>query len=194
MNIAIYIYDNAEVLDFSGPFEVFCTASRICEEEDLFSVFLVGETGELVTARAGFKVIPRYGFHNHPEIDVLIVPGGVHAGEMEKPQVINWISKQSEKASLTASVCTGAFLLAQAKVTGLKKVTTHWDDIEPLRERFPNLDVIENIRWVDEGRIMTSGGISAGIDMSLHIVGKLHSIELAERTARQMEFIWTKNI
>jgi len=193
MNIAIYIYDNAEVLDFSGPFEVFCTASRICEEEDLFSVFLVGETGELVTARAGYKVIPHYGFHNHPEVDVLIVPGGVHAAEMEKPQVIEWISEQSKKASLTASVCTGVFLLAQAKVAGLKKVTTHWDDIEPLRESFPELEVVENVRWVEEGSIVTSGGISAGIDMSLHLVSKLHSSELAERTARQMEFIWTKN-
>lgn len=194
MNIAIYIYDYAEVLDFSGPFEVFSTASRICKEENLFNVFLVGETGELVTARAGYKVIPHYGFHNHPDIDVLIVPGGVHMAEMKKPLVVNWISEQSRKASLTASVCTGAFLLAQAKVTGLKKVTTHWDDIEPLKESFPDLEVFENVRWVDEGDIVTSGGISAGIDMSLHLVGKLHSIELAEKTAHIMEFVWTKNI
>ena len=78
MNIGIYIYDQAEVLDFSGPFEVFSTASRVCSSEDPFSVFLVGETGRVVNARAGYRVIPAYGFHNHPIIDVLIVPGGVH--------------------------------------------------------------------------------------------------------------------
>jgi transcriptional regulator GlxA family with amidase domain len=87
MNIGIYIYDQAEVLDFSGPFEVFSTASRICEDSNFFNVFLVGETGDTVIARAGYKVFPNYGFHDHPKIDVLIVVGGVHTDEMDKPQV-----------------------------------------------------------------------------------------------------------
>ena len=193
MNIGIYIYDQAEVLDFSGPFEVFSTASRICEKGEPFNVFMIGETGEVVTARGGYKINPNYGFHNHPAIDVLIVAGGVHTDEMKKTSTINWISQQAKKASIVASVCTGAFLLAQANVLQTQKVTTHWEDIPDLRKMFPQLKVIENIRWVDEGKLLTSGGISAGIDMSLHLVSRLYGEDLAEKTARQMEFSWTKN-
>lgn len=193
MNIGIYIYDQAEVLDFSGPFEVFSTASRVCENNEPFDVFLIGETGSTVIARAGYKVIPDYGFHDHPKIDVLIVVGGIHTEEMKKPHVVDWISQQAKISSKVASVCTGVFLLAQAKVLQEQKVTTHWEDIPDLRRMFPKLEVIEGVRWVDEGDLFTSGGISAGIDMSLHLVSKLYSEALAEKTAKQMEFSWTKN-
>jgi len=97
MNIGIYIYDHAEVLDFSGPFEVFSTASRVCLTGNPFTVFLIGETGQIVYARAGYKVTPAYGFHKHPTIDVLVVAGGVHTEEMLKPKVIHWISEQGQK-------------------------------------------------------------------------------------------------
>ena len=193
MNVGIYIYDQAEVLDFSGPFEVFATASRLCSSGDPFTVFLVSETGNTVTARGGYSVNPAFGFHNHPAIDVLIVVGGVHTEEMSKVQVINWIEEQAKTAKLVASVCTGAFLLAEAKVLTTENVTTHWEDIPDLRTSYPNLTVHESTRWVDEGAIVTSAGISAGIDMSLHLIGKLHTFELATRTARQMEFDWTQN-
>lgn len=138
-------------------------------------------------------MIPDYGFHNHPEIDLLIVVGGVHSDEMNKTEVIEWIALQSTKAKMVASVCTGVFLLAKAGVVENEKVTTHWEDIPDLKNSFPKLDVQEGVRWVDEGNLITSGGISAGIDMSLHLVSKLHSLALAEKTARQMEFSWTKN-
>jgi len=193
MNIGIYIYDEAEVLDFSGPFEVFSTAARVSGTPDIFNVFLVSETGDTVTARGHYKVVPHYAFSNHPTIDVLIIVGGVHTGELSKPQVLDWIKAQSNNAQLVASVCTGAFLLAEAKVLDKQKVTTHWEDIPDLRTAYPNLDVIENHRWVDVGNIITSGGISAGIDMSLYLVSKIHSQALAEQTARQMEFDWTTN-
>ncbi len=193
MNVGIYIYDQAEVLDFSGPFEVFSTASRICSSEEPFDVFLVGETGDIVKARGGYTVHPSYGFHNHPKIDVLIVVGGVHTDEISKAQVIDWIAEKAKKAKLVASVCTGAFLLAEARILTTQNVTTHWGDISDLRKSYPDLTVHESTRWVDEGSVVTSGGISAGIDMSLHLVSRLHSSELAEKTARQMEFNWTKN-
>ncbi|MEO0647639.1 MAG: DJ-1/PfpI family protein [Cyanobacteria bacterium J06650_10] len=193
MNIGIYIYDEAEVLDFSGPFEVFSTASRVSETPNPFSVFLISETGKTVTARGDYEVNPTYSISDHPLIDVLIVVGGVHTGEMKKPLVLKWIAEASKQAKLVASVCTGAFLLAEAGVLSNHKVTTHWEDIPDLRKGYPKLEVLENQRWVDEGNIITSGGISAGIDMSLHLVSKTQGLELAEKTAKQMEFAWTKN-
>lgn len=193
MNVGIYIYDQAEVLDFSGPFEVFSTASRLYVDGDPFTVFLVSETGHEVSARGNYRVTPSFGFYNHPAIDVLIVVGGVHGAELSKIAVMNWIAAQAKTAKIVASVCTGAFLLAEAKVLTTEQVTTHWEDIPDLREKYPGLTVHESRRWVDEGAIVTSGGISAGIDMSLHLVSKLHSLELAEKTAQQMEFDWTKN-
>ncbi len=193
MNVGIFIYDRAEVLDFSGPYEVFGTASRICTTGDPFNVFTIGETGQVVNARGGYSVNPSFGFHDCPQIDVLIVVGGVHDREMKKANVINWIASTAKKAKLVASVCTGAFLLAEAQVLTNENVTTHWEDISDLRLAYPDLTVWESKRWVDEGNIVTSGGISAGIDMSLYLVSKLHSRELAEKTARQMEFNWTNN-
>ena len=194
MNIGIYIYDEAEVLDFSGPFEVFSTASRVSKTQNLFNVFLISETGKTVIARGGYQVNPAYSISDHPPIDVLIVVGGVHTGEMKKSPVLKWIAETSKQAKLVASVCTGAFLLAEAGILSHHKVTTHWEDIPDLRKSYPNLEVLENQRWVDEGTIITSGGISAGIDMSLHLVSKTHGSELAEKTAKQMEFDWSKNI
>ncbi|MGD9211533.1 MAG: DJ-1/PfpI family protein [Desulfobacteraceae bacterium] len=190
MKIGIYIYDQAEVLDFSGPFEVFSTALRVCSNEAPFEVFLIGETGEVVTARAGFKVIPNYGFHNHPQIDVLIVVGGFHYEELKKVNVLEWLAKQAKTVQHIASVCSGTWLLAEAGVLTNQNVTTHWEDISLLQKSYPNLKVHENARWIDEGRIVTSASISAGIDMSLYLVSKLHSLTLAQKTARQMEYEW----
>lgn len=193
MNIGIYIYDNAEVLDFSGPFEVFTTASRVCPEDEPFKVFLIGETGQTVSARSGYSVNPNFGFQNHPHIDLLMVVGGYHYDEIKKVNVLNWIAEQANRAQYVASVCTGACLLAEAKVLTNQTVTTHWEDISDLQAGYPDLRVRENVRWIDEGHIITSAGISAGIDMSLHLVSKLHSLTLAERTAKQMEYEWVKN-
>ncbi len=122
-----------------------------------------------------------------------IVPGGVVAAEMNKKNVLSWISATSERADITASVCTGAFLLAQAGLLDGMEVTTHWEDIEELRLSFPELSVKENTRWVDNGHIITSAGVSAGIDMSLHLVSRLAGKEHAVKTARQMEYDWHGN-
>ena len=192
MNIAIFIYDDAEVLDFSGPFEVFSTASRLSNQAPLFNVFLLAEKKSPVTARAGYSVNPHFDFDDHPEIDVLIVAGGVHDRELEKESVLNWVSKIENHAQIVASVCTGAFILAAAGLLSGLSVTTHWEDISDLQDSYPDLTVMPSQRWVDEGKFITSGGISAGIDMSLHLVSRLADLELAEKTARQMEFDWFK--
>lgn len=194
MNIGIYLYDNAEVLDFAGPFEVFTTASRVHARQkpgaSLFDVSLIAEREGLIHARADFKVQPHYTIQNHPRLDVLIIPGGVHTAELEKPAVIEWIRQTANSIQLTASVCTGAFLLAKAGILQDKSCTTHWEDIPDLRAMFPTLDIKEDVPWVDNGRVVTSAGISAGIEMALHLVAKLAGKELALRTARQMQYVW----
>jgi len=194
VNIGIYIYDNAEVLDFAGPFEVFTTASRVHARQNpgasLFDVCLIAEREGLVHARAGFNVQPHYTIQNHPRLDVLIVPGGVHNAELEKPAVIEWIRQRANDIQLTASVCTGTFLLAKAGLLQDKSCTTHWEDIPDLRAMFPALDIKEDVPWVDNGSVVTSAGISAGIEMALHLVTKLAGKELAIRTARQMQYVW----
>ena len=151
MNIGIYIYNEAEVLDFSGPFEVFSTASRVSKTPNPFSVFLISETGKTVTARGGYKVNLTYSIANHPSIDVLMVVGGVHTGEMRKSLVLKWIAESSKKAKLVASVCTGAFLLAEAGVLSNHKVTTHQKDMpekisQILEKNYPKPEVLENQR------------------------------------------------
>ena len=193
MNIGIYIYENAEVLDFSGPFEVFATANRLSGTPGLLNVFLVAESSHTVSARGGYEVRPGFSFADHPPIDVLVVVGGVHTEELKKQHVLKWVAATSSNASLVASVCTGAFLLAEAGVLSNCSVTTHWEDIADLRKSCPTLTVIENQRWVEAGNIVTSGGISAGIDMSLHLVSRLCGMALAEKTARQMDFDWHRN-
>lgn len=192
MKVGIYIYDNAEVLDFSGPFEVLTTANRV-SGKSLFEVSLVAQNAGVVVARAGYKVLADVSFDDAPQFELLIVVGGDHSQEIHKTVVSNWIAQQANKAKLIASVCTGAFLLAQAGVITTQQVTTHWQDITQLQLDFPRLDVQKGLRWLDAGNIVTSGGISAGIDMTLHLVSRLHSEALALKTAKQMEFLWLKN-
>ena len=198
--VGIYIFDNVEVLDFAGPYEVFTTASRVFNKtssaslENLpFEVFTVGKTKKSIYARAGLKLHPDYSITSHPTPDLLLIPGGVVTKELEDEDIISWIKSTSTFTTITASICTGAFLLAKAGLLEGKSSTTHWEDIDELRSMFPTLHVKENQRWVDEGSIVTSAGISAGIDMSLHLVERLMGQELAVNTAKQMEFDWTQN-
>jgi transcriptional regulator GlxA family with amidase domain len=192
LNIGIYIYDGAEVLDFAGPFEVFSTATRVSIRrpglEPPFHVFTVGPSKAPVKARGGLVVEAGFGMDGHPSIDVLIIPGGVVDGELESPRTIVWIADQAHRARLTASVCTGAFLLGKAGLLSGKRATTHWEDLEDLRRLLPDTGVMANVQWVDEGSVVTSAGISAGLDMSLHLVERLAGKELADATARQMQY------
>lgn len=197
-NVGIFVFNDVEALDFAGPYEVFTTASRVFQREqpavsDPFTVFTISKALDRVRARAGLKIFPDYRLEAHPEIDLLLIPGGVVTAELTDPEVIRWIADTASHASLTASVCTGAFLLAKAGLLDGKSATTHWEDIADLRTMFPSVRVLEGRRWVDEGNIVTSAGISAGIDMSLHLVERIIDRRLAEQTARQMEFDWTEN-
>lgn len=198
MNVGIYIYNEVEVLDFSGPFEVFSTASRVKKQidedlPDLFKVFTIGEKGAPILARGGLEIVPKYSILDHPKIDLLIIPGGIVSEELEKDHLISWIKESSGAASVTASVCTGAFLLAMAGLLMSKAATTHWEDIPDFCSMFPDIEIKRNVRWVDEGNVVTAAGISAGIDMSLHLVSRVDSMDLAAKTAKQMEFDWARN-
>jgi transcriptional regulator GlxA family with amidase domain len=197
LRVGIYVYPEVEVLDFAGPFEVFSTASRVARrlhpgEPPPFQPLLVAAGAGPVKARAGFTVVPDATFADHPPLELLLVPGGVHEPELERPEVIAWIARQAAAARFTASVCTGAFLLARAGLLDGLTVTTHWEDQADLRRAFPTLDVREGVRWIEHARVATSAGISAGLDMSLGLVARFAGLEVAERTARQMDYEWQR--
>jgi transcriptional regulator GlxA family with amidase domain len=192
--VGIYVFDDVEVLDFAGPFEVFSTASRLharTGDHELFAVFTISDEARTVRARGGLAVSTRHSLRDHPPIGVLIVPGGNVDAELRRGDVIRWIADTAASTRVTASVCTGALLLAAAGLLDGKRATTHWEDIEQLRRDFPAVHVEAGPRWIDEGEVVTSAGISAGIDMSLHLVRRLAGPGLASMTARQMDFEWT---
>jgi transcriptional regulator GlxA family with amidase domain len=197
MNVGIVIYDEVELLDMAGPYEVFTTASRVHARSQpsgvppLFTVVTIARDTVQVRARAGLRLQPDWTLSDHPPLDCAVVPGGVVDSELRQPDLLAWIAGQARTARIVASVCTGSLLLAQAGVLDGHEATTHWEDLAALRELRPGLRVKEGVRWVDAGAVVTSAGISAGIDMSLHLVQRLHGQELALRTARQMEFDWT---
>jgi transcriptional regulator GlxA family with amidase domain len=198
INVGIYLYNEIEVLDFAGPFEVFSTASRVNSRmepgsDELFNVFTVAEDTKPIFARGGLQVIPRYSIKNHPEMNILIIPGGIVSDDLKNENIISWIKTSSDIAEITASVCTGSFLLAKSGLLKSKCATTHWEDINDLHSMFPDIKIKKNVRWVDEGSVVTAAGISAGIDMSLHLISRAANENLAIRTAKQMEFEWTKN-
>jgi len=188
MNIGIYIYDDAEVLDFSGPFEVFSTAKRLANND--WQVSLIAENDRPVLARGGYGVNPHYSFADCPLLDLLVVVGGDHTRELEKAEVITWLKHTATNTKRVASVCTGAFLLAKTGLLNGKNVTTHWQDQPELAAMFSDLNVIADTRWVTDGKFTSSGGISAGIDMSLALVAEFISYEHALLTTKQMEYQW----
>jgi transcriptional regulator GlxA family with amidase domain len=196
MTVGILIFDEVEVLDFCGPFEVFASATAPGEsppdERRLFTVITVAAEDRLIRCRGGLLVQPHHTLTDHPPLDILIVPGGYGTRrERSNPVVLDWIARQDLQTSLTTSVCTGTFLLAADGLLDGKRATTHWASIDWLREHFPAIDVRADERVVDEGHIITSAGVSAGIDMALHVVARLHGEEVAADTARGMEYDWT---
>ncbi|HDR7707058.1 MULTISPECIES: DJ-1/PfpI family protein [Bacillus] len=187
-SVGIFLFNEVEVLDFAGPFEVFSVTE--VNEEKPFTVYTVSENGEMITARNGLKVQPDYSIENLPPVDILIIPGGLGAREYEIKNeiVIKWIRQQMKEVKLMTSVCTGALLLAKAGLLEGLKATTHWASIEKFKNEFQNVEVIENVNFVDEGHIITSAGISAGINMAFHIVKNLLGMHVAEDTAKRMEY------
>jgi transcriptional regulator GlxA family with amidase domain len=193
LSVAILMFNDVEVLDFAGPFEVFSVAARVAKRDGdfafpPFAVALVGKSGGMVRARHGLDLAVNASLADTPAPDVLIVPGGVVTKPLGDETILEWIRQAHRTSIITASVCTGAFLLAKAGLLDGLAATTHWEDITDLRAAAPKTDVREGVPFVEQGRIITSAGISAGIEMSLHIVGRLAGEVLAQRTARQMAY------
>lgn len=194
--VGILIFDGVEVLDFCGPFEVFSLACKPGEDtypdNALFRVHTVAATPDPIRTVGGMQVVPSCTIDEHPPFEILVVPGGygVNAIYEGDDRVTEWIAQQRGDGALTTSVCTGAFLLAKAGLLQGKRATTHWGSITALRRRHADITVLHDLRVVDEGEIVTAAGVSAGIDMALHVVARLHGAETAINTAREMEYRW----
>jgi transcriptional regulator GlxA family with amidase domain len=188
--LAILLFDEVEVLDFCGPFEVFSVASRFTDPP-AFHVLTVAEKPELILTRGGLRVHPHGPLRDCPAPDIFLVPGGQGTRkEMHNPVLLDWIKQASAKAELILSVCTGALLLGNTGLLDGLEATTHHVAIDLLRQTAPKTTVHPDRRFVDNGRVVCSAGIAAGIDMSLHVVGRLLGGEVAEKTADHMEYTW----
>jgi len=191
--VGILIFDDVEVLDFAGPFEVFST-TRLPgrdsgDDERPFQVVTIAEGAGLVSCRGGLMVQPHHTIEEHPPLDIFLVPGGPGTRREDRNQrLLDWIAAQDRTTELTTSVCTGAFLLAARGLLDNRQATTHWGSIERLKAGYPLIDVRDDVRYIDNGHILTSAGVSAGIDMALHIVARLLGEEVAQQTARNMEY------
>ena len=175
--VAVLIFDGVELLDFAGPAEVFIVASQRAP----FRVFTVAPTLKLIKTMGGITIKPDYSFKDAPPADILVIPGGTTSSV--KQDGVEWIRKSAQSAEVVMSVCFGAFLLAEAELLDGITATTHSWGIEGLRTAAPKCKVVENQRFVDSGKIVTTGGVTAGIDGALHVVERLAGADVAKWTA-----------
>lgn len=187
-NVGILIFDNVELLDFAGPFEVFSVASELNNFE-LFNVFTVSKNLEPIETINGLSVNPKYDFNSCPNIDILIIPGGFGTREvMKDDETQQWIDMTHKTTEYTISVCTGAMILAKLGLLDGQQYTTHHLVFYEMHSIAPMAKLIKNERFVKAGKIYTAAGISAGIDLSLHIVELLFGKKVAQDTAKYMEY------
>jgi transcriptional regulator GlxA family with amidase domain len=188
--VAILIFDDVELLDFAGPFEVFSSVRNLTgDHERLMDVFAVAESLTPVRCRNGLVVQPERTIDECPPVDVLVIPGGAGVRPaLERSNLVEWVRTRAQEVELTVSVCTGSFLLARAGLLSGRPATTHWERINEMRERFPDVEIIEDERWVDTGEIITAAGVSAGIDVALHVVRRLYGADVARATALGIEY------
>jgi transcriptional regulator GlxA family with amidase domain len=191
--VAIFIFDEVEVLDFCGPFEVFSVAGRR-NALNPFDVFTVAQERRPIAARNNLSVNPHYGFDDCPSPDLLVIPGGFGTRAlMDNQAVLAWIKSRARKAELLLSVCTGSLLLAKAGLLDGLSATTHRSQLATLKEVAPHTTVEPHKRFVVNEKVITSAGISAGIDMSLHVIARLIGRDLALESAQYMEYDWRED-
>jgi transcriptional regulator GlxA family with amidase domain len=193
--VGILIFDDVEVLDFAGPFEVFSRTrttpgsdSRRSDDSAPFDVFTVARTSAVVTAIGGLHVTPTYAWESAPPIDIVVIPGGFGTRALLRDySTLAWIRSVAERASLVTSVCTGALLLAQAGLLTHRRATTHWAALDLLASLDPSITVEREVRVVSDG-IVTSAGVSAGIDMAFEVVERLCGRDVADETAHYIDY------
>jgi transcriptional regulator GlxA family with amidase domain len=187
-NVVILVFDDVEVLDFAGPFEVFAVADELTDHT-LFNTVTVALRPGTVRARNGLKVVADYTLENCPMPHVIIVPGGAGTRALlHMPALLEWLRTKARSAEIVMSVCTGALVLAKAGLLDQLSATTHHECFALLRELAPTANIVETERFTDNGTVLTSAGISAGIDCSLHVVARLAGSGTADRTAAYMEY------
>jgi transcriptional regulator GlxA family with amidase domain len=185
-SIAIVVFDVVEELDFVGPWEVFAFAGQI--EPESCAPFIVSESGGTVRCAKGLRVLADYSFETAPGADIVLVPGGMGTRrEVDNSKLIEYVRRAARTAELVTSVCTGSFILERAGLLGGKRATTHWASLDRMRE-LGTVNVVEGQRYVDQGTVITSSGVSAGIDMALYVVGRLWGPELARRVQKGIEY------
>jgi transcriptional regulator GlxA family with amidase domain len=185
VRIGILVFDEVEELDFVGPLEVFGVASRVVGG---IEVILLSKDGQRVRCRYGLSVQPDHSISNCPSLDLLVVPGGKGAQARARfdPEILSFVRAHAARMPI-ASVCTGALILAEAGLLKGRKATTHWSALDMLR-RYPDVEVKESVRFVRDGGIATSAGISAGIDLALAIVRDAYGEEVAKEVAHRMDY------
>jgi transcriptional regulator GlxA family with amidase domain len=191
--VGILIFPNVEVLDFCGPYEVFSVTrlheERRREESSPFEVLLVAEGADPLAATGGLRVIPDATLETCPPLDILVVPGGWGTRqEISNQRVLTWIAERAKEVTTLTSVCTGAMLLGQAGLLDGRRATTHWRSLDWMRQSFPAVTVEDKLHVVEDGSVLTSAGISAGIDMALLVVARYFGEAVGRATARHMEY------
>ena len=186
ITIGIVLFPDAEELDWAGPYEVFTMAAM---GQAQMQVVTIAETLDPVRCAKGLRVLPDHSFADAPALDVVLVPGGQGSrNEMENPAMLEFLQRVAPTCSWVTSVCTGSAILCKAGLTKGRRITTHWGYIEALRELAGDSEVLERTRYVRDGNLVTAAGVSAGIDMSLWVVGQIFSPEHARNTQRMMEY------
>ncbi len=191
--VGIFVYEEVEVLDFCGPFEVFSVTSlneeKRRDEPSPFLPLLIGENLGLITATGGMQVIPHHSMSDCPPLDIVVVPGGWGFRHlMKSPALHQWLRARAAQAETVTAVCTGSLLLGSAGLLDGLQATTHWRFLDTMRDSFPAVSVNYDKHFVRDGRVFTSAGISAGIDMSLKVVEHYFGEPIARATARHMEY------
>lgn len=199
LDVAVLLYDDVELLDIAGPLEVLAVANRLhlrgSSTGPLFNVTTVADTaGRPVRTRASLDVVAGAGYDEAQNVDIVLVPGGVTGAAENDDDLLGWLRSTANSARISASICNGALLMDRAGLfADGDSVTTHWEDAALLKRRRPALQVDASLPWIDLGRIITSAGISAGIDMSLYLVSRVGGHELGQRTAKQMVYPWRES-
>ncbi len=187
-NLAILIFDGVQIIDYTGPYETFGhTYSNVGEA---FNIYTVSEKTNAITTSMGMSVNPKYSFENAPDPNVLLVPGGDVRAQLNSPTVIKWVQEKAKNAEIVMSVCNGAFIIAKAGLLDDLEATTTAGLIPMLREAAPKTKVVDDRRFVDNGRIITTAGLSSGIDGSLHVIERLFGKGTAQMAALGMEYNW----